>query len=93
MWNSSQEMKDGLKRPKDCEVSFDKTLFRFVNIVCKKNIQITLIMNIDQTAVDLVPGANDATYEIKRAKQVLIFGKDKKRPFTVILSGSCNSQV
>ncbi len=50
-------------------------------------------MNIDQTAVDLVPGANDATYEIKGAKQVPIFGKDKKRLFIVILSGSCKSKV
>ncbi len=93
MWNSSEGTNDWLKRPKNCEVSFDKTLFRFVYTVCKKNIQITIIMNIDQTAVDLVPGANDATYEIKGAKQVPILGKDKKLPFTVILSSSCNSKV
>ncbi len=50
-------------------------------------------MNIDQTGVVLVPGANDATYEIKRAKQVAIHGKEEKRAFTAVLSGSCKGKV
>ncbi len=50
-------------------------------------------MNIDQTRVILVPGANIATYEMKRAKQVPIHGKDKKLAFTTVLSGSCNGKV
>ena len=50
-------------------------------------------MNIDQTGVILVPGANDATYERKGAKQIPIHGKDEKRAFTAVLSGSCEGRV
>ncbi len=50
-------------------------------------------MNIDQTGLFLVPGANDATYEIKRAKQVPIHRKDEKRAFTPVLSGFCKGKV
>ncbi len=61
-------IKDRLKTPQDWEVSFENTLFRFVYTVCKENIHITIIVNIDQIQFDLVPGAHDATYKIKRAK-------------------------
>ena len=50
-------------------------------------------MNIDQTGVALVPGANNATYEIKRVKQIPILGKYEKRAFTAVLSGSCKGKV
>lgn len=33
------------------------------------------------------------TYEIKGAKQVPIYGKDEKRAFTAVLSGSCKGKV
>lgn len=42
---------------------------------------------MDQTGVVLVPGANDHTYEKKRAKQIPIHGKDEKRAFTAVLPG------
>ena len=50
-------------------------------------------MNVDQTGVILIPGANDATYKIKRAKQVPIHRKDEKHAFTAVLSGSCKGKV
>ncbi len=49
-------------------------------------------MNIDQTGVVLVPGANDATYKIKRAKQVLIHRTDEKSAFIDVLSGFCKDK-
>ena len=39
------------------------------------------------------PKANDATYEIKRPKQVLIHRKDEKRAFTTVLLGFCKGEV
>lgn len=86
-WSSRKETKDGQKTPKDWKASCDKTFFRFVYTVRKENIHIMNIMNIDQTGVVLVLGANDATYEMKGAKQVPIHGKDEKRAFAAVLKG------
>lgn len=77
----------------DWKILFKKTFFRPVYIVRKRNISITFIMNIDQSGVVLVPRANDAIYEKKRTKQVLIHGKNKQLAFIIILSGSCKSRV
>lgn len=75
------------------EVLYEKTFFRFIYTVCKENIHITLLVNINETRVILVSGANNAIYEIKRAKQVLIYGKNEKCTFTSILLGSCKDKV
>lgn len=50
-------------------------------------------MNIDQTGVVFVFRANYTIEKIKRAKQVFIYGKDKKHAFTTILSGFCKGNV
>lgn len=73
------------RHQKICIVLYEKTFFTFVYTVCNKNIQITLIVNINQTGMVFVSKANDAIYEIKRAKQVFIYGKDKKRVFIAVL--------
>ena len=75
------------------EVLYEKTFFRFIYTVYKENIHITLLVNINETRVILVSRANNATYEIKRAKQVLIYGKNEKRTFISILLGSCKDKV
>ena len=46
-WSSRKKTKDGKKTLKDWEVSCEKTFFRFVYTVCKENIHITLIVNIN----------------------------------------------
>ena len=92
-WSSRKRTKDEQKTPKNWEVSCEKTFFRFVYTVRKENIHITLILNIDQTGVVLVLRANDAKYEIKKAKQVSIYGKKEKRAFITVLSGSYKGKV
>lgn len=47
-----------------------------------------MIINIDQTEVVLVPGANNTTYEKKKEKQIPIYGKNEKQAFTAIFSSS-----
>ena len=91
--SSRKETKDWEKMSNDWKILFKKTFFRPVYIVRKRNISITFIMNIDQSGVVLVPRANDAIYEKKRTKQVLIHGKNKQLAFIIILSGSCKSRV
>ena len=92
-WSSRKGTKDGQKTPRDWELACEKTFFRFVYTVRKENIHSNLIVNIDQTGVILVPGGNDATYERKGAKQIPIHGKDERRAFTAVLSGSCKGRV
>lgn len=50
-------------------------------------------MNINQIGVILIFGINDFIYKIKKAKQVLIYIKNKKCAFISILLGSYKSKV
>ncbi len=92
-WSSRKEINDGQKTPKNWEVSCEKTFFKSSYTVPEKNIHITFIVNIDQTGVVLVLGANDAIYEIKGVKQIPIHGKEEKHDFTSDLSSSCKVKV
>lgn len=92
-WSSCRATKDGQKTPLDWENLCLATFFRFLYTVLKENIHQCMIINMDQTRVVLVPGANNATYEKKGAKQVPIHGKDEKRAFTAVLSVSMSSKV
>ena len=64
----------------------------FIQFARRMNIHVTLIINIDQTRIFLILGINNTTYEKKGIKQILIYRKDEKHSFTIILSGSCNSR-
>lgn len=92
-WSSRRATKDGQKTPLDWEDLCLATFFRFFYTVMKENIHPSMIINMDQTGVILVPGANDATYEKKGSKQVPIHGKDEKRAFTAVLSVSMSGHV
>lgn len=85
-WSSRRGTKDGQKTPSNWEELCLETFFRFLYTVLKENIHQTLIVNMDQTGVILVPGASDATIEKKGEKQIPIHGKDEKRAFTAVLS-------
>lgn len=56
-------------------------------------IDATLLVNVDQTSVVLIPGGNDRTYDEKGIKQVGAIGKDKKRAFTAVLAISAEGRL
>lgn len=60
-------------------------------MISKKNIYVTLIININQTGIILIFRENNITYEIKRAKQVFNYRKNKKHIFTTILLSFCKN--
>lgn len=83
----------GKKTSDDQEILCKKIFFRFGYTVCKENIHGPLIMNIDQTRIFLILGIKNTAYEEKGIKQILIYRKDEKHSFTIVLSSSCNSRV
>lgn len=67
--------------------------FRFVYTILKEKIHKSLIVNMNQTRVILILEANDHTNKKKKAKQILIHGKNKKCAFTAVLSTSQTDKV
>ncbi len=92
-WTSRRGTKDGQKTPDNAEEICKETFFRFVYTVRREGINKYLIVNVDQTGVLLVPGGQDNTYEVKRAKQVPIHGKKEKKAFTSALSVDLGGEV
>lgn len=92
-WTSRKETKGGQKTPDNAEDVCKETFFRFVYTLRREDIRKYLIFNVDQTGTVLVPGGNNNTYEIKRAKQIPIHGKEEKRVFTAVLSVDLGGEV
>ncbi len=63
-----------------------KTFFNFDYNVYFEDINKYLMVNIDQTGAILIFSESDNIYEVQSAKQVFIYGKEKKREFTIVLS-------
>ncbi|EGO28001.1 hypothetical protein SERLADRAFT_435774 [Serpula lacrymans var. lacrymans S7.9] len=67
-----------------CEAAF----FRIVHLANWYDIPLSLLINMDQTGVYLVPG-NNVTFNDRGAKQVNIASKDEKRAYTLVVASSC----
>lgn len=81
------------KLPLTWKTKCEKTFFRFVYAITKENIHESLIINVDQTGVILIPGGSQQTYETKGAKQVPLHGKEEKRALTSVLSTAIEGKV
>ena len=55
-------------------------------------IPVSLLINMDQTGIVLIPGAN-STFETKKAKQVHLLGKNEKQAFTFAITSSCERDL
>lgn len=71
--------------PDNTENFYKETFFHFDYIVCYEDISKYLIIYINLMGTIFVLAGNDNTYEIKRAKQVFIYGKKEKRAFIATL--------
>lgn len=67
--------------------------FRMLYCIMHGNIHDSLVINVDQTGIILIPGGDQRTYEQQGAKQVPHWGKEEKRAFTVVLSTAINGVV
>jgi len=62
------------------------TFFQLVYTIASSNIHPPLVINANQTMIDLVPGGNQCTYEQKGSMQVCMHGLEVKRGFTLQLA-------
>ncbi|KAI5792662.1 hypothetical protein FPQ18DRAFT_258880, partial [Pyronema domesticum] len=76
------------KLPEDWDIVCHNTFWRLLWRVYNGKVHASLIINIDQTQVHLIPGGNSKTYHPRGSKQVKIFGKEEKRVMTALL-GCC----
>lgn len=73
------------KLPSDWEVQCDKAFFRLVYTVGNEKVHQSLLINLDQTGMIVIPGGNLRTYDEHGIHQVALLGKDEKRAFTAVL--------
>ena len=77
--------KTSRKMPQDYELQRRRFLFEIEQLVYKKKIPDDMVLNMDQTAVRMVPTAN-WTISPEGSKQVPLTAVDDKREVTVLLS-------
>jgi len=92
-WTVRWSTKAGQKLPVSWEELCEKTFFQFVTTILKEDIHQSLLINLDQTGIILIPGGTQRTYDEKGIHQVALHGKEEKRAFTVVLITSANGSV
>ena len=84
--------KTSRKMPQDYELQRRRFLFEIEQLVYKKKIPDDMVLNMDQTAVRLVPTAN-WTMAPKGSKRLPFAAVDDKREITVLLSVTAGGSV
>jgi len=92
-WTVRCSTKAGQKLPVNWEELCEKTFFRFVTTILKEDIHQSLLINLDQTGIILIPGGTQCTYDEKGIRQVALYEKEEKWAFTVVLITSANGLV
>lgn len=80
------------KIPRDWEEVYEKTYYRNIHLLIRCKIHLSLLVNMDQTGVTLIPGA-DSTFHERGVKQVHLLGKNEKRAFTPAVVSSCERDI
>jgi hypothetical protein len=70
-----------------------KMAYRVAYLVKSYNIHVTLVINIDQTCVHLVPTRGERTWEMKGEKNIHVLGIEDKRQIRVVVSSSANGNL
>lgn len=84
-WRVRVATQAGHKLPHDWEIQCEKAFFRLVNAVVRERIHRSLLINVDQTGVIVIPGGGVRTYNDRGARQISLHGKEEKRGFTAVL--------
>ncbi|RPA71999.1 hypothetical protein BJ508DRAFT_217471, partial [Ascobolus immersus RN42] len=85
-WSFRAATKAGQKLRPTWKRECEQTIYRLAYCILRHKIPQWAIVNLDQTMVQLIPGARLRTYDVRGAKQVALHGKDDKRGFTVVLA-------
>lgn len=91
-WSLRQGTQAAKKIPENWEDTCEMTYYRIVHLMIRYKIPTSLLINMDQTGIILIPGA-DSTYHEKGAKQVHILGKTEKRAYTLAVASSCDGDI
>lgn len=91
-WSSRKATQATKKIPENWEEICEKTYYCIIYLIIRYRIPVSLLINMDQTGIILIPGA-DSTYETKGVKQVHLLGKNEKRAFTLAVASSCEGDV
>jgi hypothetical protein len=93
-WTVRVATKASQKLPDNWQDQCKKPFFDLlVYTINREHIHQSLVINADQTAVVLIPGANQRTYNEKGVKQVSLLGLEEKRALTVLLATSADGKV
>lgn len=86
-WTPCKATKVAKKLPENWEKACERTFYRIIYLIIQYKILVSLLINMDQTGVILIPGAG-LTYHEKKAKQVHVLGKDEKRAYILTVASS-----
>jgi hypothetical protein len=92
-WSYRASTTSARKLPSDHEEQGKKMAQRCACLVKIHSIPQSLVVNIDQTGIHLVPTGGSRTWEEKNSKFVRVHGVDDKRQITEAASSAANGQV
>jgi hypothetical protein len=92
-WSVRAGIQAAQKTPDDWEAVYTDTFWRIFWRIHQHQVHSSLVINIDQTQVYLIPCGNSKTYHPRGSKQVQIFGKEEKRAFTMLLGCITDGQL
>lgn len=92
-WSFQNPTSNASKLPLDWEKRVELLTMRITCLVSTYLIPQSLVINIDQTIVHLLPVGNKHTYAIKGASDVKVAGRRDKRQVTTLVSCSAISDI
>ncbi|RPA71453.1 hypothetical protein BJ508DRAFT_198713, partial [Ascobolus immersus RN42] len=92
-WRVRCETQAGHKLPLNWEDQCERAFFRIVYTVAHEKIHPSLLINLDQTGMNVIPGGGLRTYDQLGARQVSLLGKEEKRGFTATLGVTADGQL
>jgi hypothetical protein len=92
-WTARCSKKAGPKLPVSWDDLCEMTFFRFFTTIPTADIHQSLLINLDQTGIILIPGGTQRTYNEKGICQRDLYGKEETRTVTVVLITSANGSV
>lgn len=85
-WNFRHSTTNASKLPSNWEAQGDKLAKRLAYLVKAHNIPPELVVNMDQTGLNLVPCFGERTYAMRGAREISITSRDDKRTITMVSS-------